>query len=230
MAFCTSYAHRGALDQSSLEPWTLIHSDLSAEGAQYWKKNVQERYLNSPYQGDNDFGQSIKDGKRLVVYNVWRPVKIVEDNPLAICYWDSLRPGDKTDHKLKPTSHSTAIQTWKYEEHQKWAFLSNQKPEEAFVFMQHDSHGKGGHGINVPHASVILEGQEDKPSTRQSYEFKIAVIMDDQPGFLHKLFSCFSFAFKEPLNQKQGKTNQALKIKVWPSSHEINLVGLPKPE
>ncbi|EGG10089.1 uncharacterized protein MELLADRAFT_30138, partial [Melampsora larici-populina 98AG31] len=118
---------------------------------------------------------------RLVVFNVWRPVKIVEDNPLAICYWDSIKEGDTSEFVLEPTSRANAIQTWNFKDHQKWAYLSNQKPEEAFVFMQHDSKGKGGHGVNVPHASVVLQGQEGKPSTRQSYEFRIAVIMDDEP-------------------------------------------------
>ncbi|KAH9817848.1 hypothetical protein DFH28DRAFT_960935 [Melampsora americana] len=209
MAFCSSYGHRGATDQFSLEPYSLIHSDLSAEGAKFLKAQLQERYLNSPHKGDQEFGKSIKDGKRLVVFNVWRPVKIVEDNPLAICYWGSVRAKDKMEFGIQPTSHENAIQTWKYRDHQKWVYLPNQKPEEVFVFMQHDSHGKDGHGTNVPHASVVLKDQEGKPSTRQSYEFRIVVIMDDEPvienqiltqdsnqtGYLQNLFSWFSQKF-----------------------------------
>ncbi|KAH9817853.1 hypothetical protein DFH28DRAFT_1106135 [Melampsora americana] len=191
MAICFSYADRGASDEDSLGPYSLIHSDLSIKGAESLKEELERKYIKSPYKRDRKFGQSIKDGKRLVVFNVWRPIKIVKDNPLAICDWNSIKEEDKMEFGLKPTSHGNAIQTWKYGDHQRWVYLPDQKPEEVFVFIQHDSHGKDGHGINVPHASVVLKGQEDKPSSRQSYEFRIAVIMKDsnEPGLLQKLLS-----------------------------------------
>ncbi|KAH9817852.1 hypothetical protein DFH28DRAFT_129374 [Melampsora americana] len=157
----------------------IIHSDLSPKGANYLKKELKEYYYY-PLTDSDEFRKAVEDEKRVVIFNVWRPVQIVKDNPLAICDWKSLKKTDALNSEITPTNLNNAIQPWNYKGHQKWVYVPNQKPEEVFVFIQHDSHGKGGHGINVPHASVVLKGQEDKPSTRQSYEFRIAVIMDNE--------------------------------------------------
>ncbi|EGG10090.1 uncharacterized protein MELLADRAFT_30944, partial [Melampsora larici-populina 98AG31] len=109
---------------------------------------------------------------RVVVFNVWRPVKVVEDNPLAFCDWKSLKKTDLPDLEIEPTDLMNSVQPWKYGSHQRWYYMSHQKPEDVFVFVQHDSKGQGEHGMNVPHAAVVLKGQENKPSTRQSYEFR----------------------------------------------------------
>ncbi|KAH9813489.1 hypothetical protein DFH28DRAFT_341813 [Melampsora americana] len=193
--FCYSFGHRGGPGTESKGFLPIIHSDLSPEGATYWTQELKEHHHYSITDSD-EFRKAVVDEKRLVIFNVWRPVQIVKDNPLAICDWKSLKKTDALNLKFTPTDLNNAQQAWKYAAHQKWGYVPNQKPKEVFVFIQHDSHGKDGHGMNVLHASVVLEGQQGT-FTRQSYEFRIAVIMTDsnQSGLLQKLLSWLSSRF-----------------------------------
>ncbi|EGG04541.1 uncharacterized protein MELLADRAFT_30168, partial [Melampsora larici-populina 98AG31] len=104
------------------------------------------------------------------ILNVWRPIHAVQDNHLGFCKWDSLVKEDAVEANIKPDGSWNSLQAWKYRKDQKWFYLSEQKPHEAFVFMQHDSRAPDGHGINVPHASFNLEKDADKPPTRMSFE------------------------------------------------------------
>ncbi|EGG11157.1 uncharacterized protein MELLADRAFT_33473 [Melampsora larici-populina 98AG31] len=121
----------------------------------------------------------MKKRKRVLILNVWRTLETVKDNPLAICDWRSLKKEDALEFRVRPTHIGNSVQAWSYGPHQRWFYLPNQEPHEVYVFMQHDSHGEGKHGINVPHTSIILDGQENDTPTRISYEFRIAALMDD---------------------------------------------------
>ncbi|EGG06785.1 uncharacterized protein MELLADRAFT_30159, partial [Melampsora larici-populina 98AG31] len=87
------------------------------------------------------------------IYNVWRPIRRVHDIPLGICKWDSVSQEDVLDWGILPTYVANTVQAWKYRKGQSWFYLSKQRPDEVYVFMQHDSRAPNSHGINVPHAS-----------------------------------------------------------------------------
>ncbi|KAH9810554.1 hypothetical protein DFH28DRAFT_489201 [Melampsora americana] len=178
-AVCFSLGYRGGPNSESKKPFPIIHSDLSPSGAEWKKQEIQEAFLKSKDPSIYHLGDSIKRGKHLLILNVWRPVETVDDNPLAICDWTSVKKKDAHKFKVTPSHIGNAIQAWKYQPHQKWFYLSNQKPHEVFVFMQHDSHAQDKHGMNVPHASMIMSGPGSGIPTRTSYEFRIAVVLDD---------------------------------------------------
>ncbi|EGG08056.1 uncharacterized protein MELLADRAFT_105377 [Melampsora larici-populina 98AG31] len=177
----------GFRDLTKLGPMNsapVIHSDLSPEGAA-WKKFVtQNRLFGSTDPDQIKFAKHLKEGKDVVILNVWRPIRTVKDNHLGFCKWDTLLKEDALPRNIKPTEASNALQPWKYRPGQRWYYLSEQQPDEAFIFMQHDSTARDGHGINVAHASINLKGHKD-PFTRASFETKVMVIVD--PPIIRRL-------------------------------------------
>ncbi|EGF98195.1 uncharacterized protein MELLADRAFT_30153, partial [Melampsora larici-populina 98AG31] len=112
------------------------------------------------------------------IINVWRPVHAVQDNPLGLCKWNSLLPEDTLQAKITPTTAENSMQAWRYREGQDWFYLSKQQPSEVYAFMQHDSRGENGHGVNVPHASFTLTEDREKTFTRISFECRVIAIVD----------------------------------------------------
>ncbi|KAH9811631.1 hypothetical protein DFH28DRAFT_433480 [Melampsora americana] len=160
------------------EPFPVIHSDISPEGAKFFRGILQEQFLTTKNQRVVQFGKYLEEGKQIAVYNVWRPIHVVKDNPLGLCKWDSLLPEDALPSKIKPTNADNAIQAWNYREGQEWFYLNEQRPDEVYVFKQHDDRAQDGHGINVPHASFSLVEDQDKVSSRISFECRVIVIVD----------------------------------------------------
>ncbi|EGG02997.1 uncharacterized protein MELLADRAFT_109728 [Melampsora larici-populina 98AG31] len=158
---------RGNFDSESRKIVPIIHSGMSPEGAKILKEHFQDQWLNL---GDTEmiqFGKYLEKNKDCAIVNVWRPIQTVENNPLGLCKWNSLAEEDVLDFGVKPQSASTTVQPWEYKAHQEWFYLSEQKPDEAYVFMQHDSRAKDGHGINVPHASFRMKDDNPESHTRQ---------------------------------------------------------------
>lgn len=156
---------------------SVLHSDFSARGAKWKKSVIGDRLLRSSDPGQVKFGKHLKEGKDVLILGFWRPIRTVEDNHLGFCKWDTLLKDDALPTKFEPTRSLNALQPWQYRSDQKWFYLSKQEPDEAFIFMQHDSTAKDDHGVNVPHASFNLEGHEG-PFTRASFETKVIVIVD----------------------------------------------------
>lgn len=161
----------------STGPAPVIHSDMSPKGAEFIKGLARNTFLTSTDPSEIRFGKYMREGKNIAILNVWRPIRIVQDNHLGFCKWDSLVKEDALDFGIKPSEPFNSLQPWRYREGQQWFYLSEQEPHEAFVFMQHDSTAPDGHGINVPHASFELEKDADKPPTRMSYEARIVAIL-----------------------------------------------------
>ncbi|KAH9813488.1 hypothetical protein DFH28DRAFT_341796 [Melampsora americana] len=216
--FCYGASHTGGPATESKEFVPIIHSDLSPEGAKYWTQELKEHYHYSLTDSD-EFQKAVVDEKCLVIFNVWRLVQIVKDNPLAICDWKSLKKTDALNLKFTPTDLNNAQQAWKYAAHQKWGYVPNQKPKEVFVFIQHDSHGKDGHGMNVLHASVVLEGQQGT-FTRKSYEFRIAVIMDNE-----SLMEEEPAMVAKPVKEEQSVKENASAMEEEPPMEDSNKQG-----
>ncbi|EGG03098.1 uncharacterized protein MELLADRAFT_65847 [Melampsora larici-populina 98AG31] len=176
----------GFRDHTSPEtpkPVSAIHSDLSAEGAEFAKQLTQAILLSSEDPEEYKFGRYLQeDGKNVVIVNVWRPIHTVQDHHLGICKWDSSLKEDAMRWRLEPSNLDNALQPWRYREGQSWWYLSDMRPDEAYVFMQHDSRAKeDGHGINVPHASFTFKKDANKPSTRMSFESSVIAIIKSSP-------------------------------------------------
>ncbi|KAH9807415.1 hypothetical protein DFH28DRAFT_81757 [Melampsora americana] len=178
LAICIQSAFRGPVGEESDYPIPIVHSDMSLEGAQWIKTYFQNQFLQSENQDKIQFGKYLQENRDFVILNVWRPIYTVPDNPLGLCAWNSLSKEDIMDISVKPTSASTATQGWKYHKDQKWFYLSNQDPDEVYVFIQHDSTAIDGHGINVPHAAFIMAKDDFKAQQRTSIECRVMAFVD----------------------------------------------------
>ncbi|EGG05453.1 uncharacterized protein MELLADRAFT_64152 [Melampsora larici-populina 98AG31] len=176
IAFGSVYRDASSVGTNEIIP--AIHSDMSPEGAIYFKTGFQQKLLASKDPSEVKFGQKMKKGKDVMILNVWRPLKIVQDNPLGICKWSSLLKQDAInfDRKIEATNALNSFQAWKYREGQQWFYISQQTPDQAYIFVQHDS--RDGHGINVPHASFTLEDKQARKPTRISFETRIVALVD----------------------------------------------------
>lgn len=156
-----------------------IHSDMSSQGAAFWKGKLREKLSESKERDQVEFLKNLKQGKDVVIYNVWRPLITVQDNHLGLCKWDSLLKEDamKFNQNIKSTHFTNSFQPYKYREGQQWYYLSHQKPDEVFVFVQHDSRADRD-GMNIPHGSFRLPEDHKEQPTRMSYETSIMAIIE----------------------------------------------------
>ncbi|EGG03097.1 uncharacterized protein MELLADRAFT_65846 [Melampsora larici-populina 98AG31] len=166
--------------RGSQKPYRVMHSDMSPRGAEFIKSSMILPFCETSDDEDTKaFGQHMAQDKRVVIFNVWRPLREVGRDPLALCDWQSLSDQDAWGIVNHPTDTGSSIQAWKYNEHQKWFYLDKQKPNEVFVFVQHDSSAPAGHGMNTPHAApYIYETRREAP--RISYECRIVAIVGSE--------------------------------------------------
>lgn len=152
----------------------MIHSDISPEGVS-WTKNLAALMLSFPRDQEKfEVASRIREGAQVAIYNVWRPLETVHDNHLGFCKWDPQLKEDALKSFINPQKALDALQPWRYSERQKWFYLSQQEPHEAYIFKQHDDRAADHHGVNVPHASFHLQGERG-PQRRKSFEVKIFV-------------------------------------------------------
>ncbi|EGF97657.1 uncharacterized protein MELLADRAFT_69855 [Melampsora larici-populina 98AG31] len=210
-AFAFGGGYRDHTSPGSTRPVSRIHSDMSLEGAQWWKTLAHTLLSGSRDPKKVDFAKSILDGENVVIYNVWRPLDTVRDNHLGFCSWDSLLEEDALQSYPNPSNAGDALQPWRYREGQQWFFLSKQKSHEAFIFKQHDDGARDKHGVNVPHASFNLEGDQGPP-TRKSFEVKVIAIIDPppitkSPSRLRKHIKSFSTQFNRMTSRNIDERN-----------------------
>ncbi|EGG04202.1 uncharacterized protein MELLADRAFT_65053 [Melampsora larici-populina 98AG31] len=199
LAYSSTFRHYES--EKAKKPISVIHSDMSAKGAKYTKKEIKKRFLTSENPMEVELGNLLKKGQNnVMLLNVWRPLRVVQDNHLGFCKWSSLSRRDRLDWGIKPTNPHNSLQAWKYSKSQQWFYLSKQKQDEVFVFLQHDSKAKDHHGINVPHASFNSKSDLGQSRTRMSFESKIVVVFESPTNEgrfskLHKQIDSFFSQF-----------------------------------
>jgi hypothetical protein len=126
------------------------------------------------------------DGPRWAMFSVWRPIKPVKRDPLALSDCRTFPKEDYVDFAvLFPTgvddgsvSHRESVFLAYGSEKHEWHWISNQEPEEVLIIQLFDSEAeKNGLGVagGVMHSSVELEGTEDEEA-RESIEVRCTVI------------------------------------------------------
>lgn len=110
---------------------------------------------------------------RVLAINVWRPLKTITKDPLAVCDWTSVNP--KSDwianrlvfphgwHELGKVAHS---------EKHKWYYLNRQKPNEPLVFKQFDSDEVEKGCYTLAHSAFVDPDYVDD-NARESIEIKM---------------------------------------------------------
>ncbi|KAE8443928.1 hypothetical protein EG329_001238 [Mollisiaceae sp. DMI_Dod_QoI] len=81
---------------------------------------------------------------RLRIINSWRPLKPVEDSPLAFCDYYSIAHSALVAADRVSPEYCGEVYYLKFEAEQQWYYLSKQKPDEISVFLSFDSHPNSG--------------------------------------------------------------------------------------
>jgi hypothetical protein len=119
---------------------------------------------------------------RWAFVNVWKPLKTVLREPLALCDGNTVRRGDlrpvKYDQQAKDGREAFQSELYylNYKPDQKWYWPREQEPNEALVFKQFDS-AMDGRARVVPHTAI--KTPDDRGDPRESVEFRSLVVWED---------------------------------------------------
>lgn len=181
-------------------PAPKIHIDFAPSGARQHIRNyhpvmteaatgivaAEDRLLAE----GKDLAAEYKDseGPRWALYSIWRPLKRVKRDPLALGDPKTFRDSDFVSCNIRmpylgrpgvEDAHDSESYVARYSEGQKWYWIQEQEPEEVLVIGLWDSSveepGKLGFGGTF-HSSVDLEGAENEQEPRESLELRCLAI------------------------------------------------------
>jgi hypothetical protein len=144
-----------------------VHTDLT---------NASSRYLlNNVIDDEEEVERLLKC--RYIVVNVWRPIKQIFKDPLALCDWRTVNP--ETDIFNDRRIISGGVLEFGrpiFNEKHQWYYLSGQQPDEPLLFKQLDSNPETN--ITLPHSAFVDPKYVGHPP-RESIEFKIFAFFTD---------------------------------------------------
>lgn len=114
---------------------------------------------------------------RPVFVNVWRPLKPIQRDPLAVCDWASVdAAADRVPLRFTFPSGWSELAKWRRRDGHRWVYLSGQTPEEPLVFVQWDS-AAGPGGKTVAH-SAFEDAEFADAEARESIEIKMVAFVE----------------------------------------------------
>lgn len=146
-------------------PAHSVHSDFTPAGA---LKN-----LESVIPDAAEREELLK--RRILAINVWRPLKTVQRDPLAVCDWATLNwQEDRITNRMVLPHGWHELGKYAFRESQGWYYLSEQQPQEALIFTQFDSESEQAEegGMTLPHTAFVVPDTETLPA-RESIEIKM---------------------------------------------------------
>ncbi|GJC96391.1 GA4 desaturase [Colletotrichum higginsianum] len=127
---------------------------------------------------------------RVLLVNVWRPLKTITRDPLAFLVPSSIRPEERHAQIFSRPADTFKVfgegagdywlDTASYAEHHEWVFLGHQQPDEPVMFLQWDSEGvnRFESKMSVFHSCFEDSEYEDHPESA-NMELKCLVFFDD---------------------------------------------------
>ena len=136
------------------------------------------------------FGEEVaktvtKSGRRFMAFSIWRPIKTIRRDPLAICDARSVRAKELVplkrlypDGKRGENVVVKAAEDIRMECQHKWYWMSEQTPDDVLmikIFDSEDEDWESGGTVRVgPHCSFHLDGSEGE-HVRESIEVRVVV-------------------------------------------------------
>ncbi|RHZ65498.1 uncharacterized protein CDV56_106849 [Aspergillus thermomutatus] len=144
-------------------PAHSVHTDFTVAGAL--------RHLETEIHDPERLKRLLKS--RAMIINVWRPLKTVHRDPLAVCDWRSTRPQqDIVPYRVIFPQGWNELSKVQYSQDHRWYYLSKQQRDEPLVFKQFDSGQSEGGGCTVAHSAFEHPSMTDY-EPRQSIEIKM---------------------------------------------------------
>ena len=176
----------GLGDQNSrLTPVRSVHIDYTPESARIILRNFNPAVWEAAkdiIEAEDDAAASGAEykGRRYAFLSIWRPLRTVTRDPLAVCdpntidperdlvYHPFKRPSLKGDYLAGPTFlNGTRAQS------QKWYWIKEQKEDEVYFLQFFDNYAeKEGRPLGVPHCSPELLDVNSE-ETRESIETRV---------------------------------------------------------
>lgn len=108
---------------------------------------------------------------------MWRPIKTILKDPLAIADAHSVPDSDLIGAALIYPHRKGETYAVKHNPSHRWYFKYAQRPDEVTLIKCYDSVTEPGIARRVPHSSFIDPAEEDKPP-RESIEVRTLVFYD----------------------------------------------------
>ncbi|KAF1956730.1 hypothetical protein CC80DRAFT_472410 [Byssothecium circinans] len=141
-------------------PAHSVHTDFTSAGALNHLKNV----IKDPEE------RAALESGRILAINVWRPLKAIKRDPLAVMNWETVKTGDIIPTRMIFENSWSELGNVKYSPGHEWVYLEGQTPEEPVIFKQFDS--KAENGMTLPHTAFVDPRWTDE-EPRQSIEIKM---------------------------------------------------------
>lgn len=155
-----------AATASSRGPVQRVHIDQSYTAA----------LSRVPYHLPEEADELVKGRVQLI--NVWRPIKQVQRDPLAVAQADSVAEEDLVPVGLiYPTRNGETLSV-RHNEGQKWFYKSGLTPEEVILIKCFDSK-TDGRARRVPHTAFSDPTAAPNAPTRESIEVRALVFHPD---------------------------------------------------
>jgi hypothetical protein len=144
-------------------PAHSVHSDFSAAGALH--------QLSAIIPDENE-RRTLLAGRVLII-NVWRPLKTIQRDPLAVCDWDTVDvQKESIPNRLMLPTGWNPLGRYVFSPKQRWCYLSGQRPDEPLIFTQFDSDQFDWGGVTVPHTAFV-DPEYTESAARESLEIKM---------------------------------------------------------
>ncbi|KAF2178033.1 hypothetical protein K469DRAFT_600995 [Zopfia rhizophila CBS 207.26] len=148
-------------------PAHSVHTDFTPSGALQQLVTV----LRDPVELER-----VKNGRVLAI-NVWRPLKTIKKDPLAVSDWQSITSSDVVANRMVFPNWWNELGKVNWRDGQRWFYLKEQTPSEPLVFKQFDSKVQDG-GMTLPH-SAFIDPQWEDAEARESIEIKMFAFIEE---------------------------------------------------
>ncbi len=182
----------GYTGKDQVGPARSVHIDYSPNGARQILRNVRSDVIESAadiIEAEDAAilaGKDIAhyDGRRYGMFSVWRPLRKVVRDPVAVCDPSTIDfERDLVEHINKQPSATKgdylaglSMLRGDRAEEQSWYWISDQDVDEVLIFQFYDSYAiREGRPWGAPHGGVTLVGKEDG-QPRNSVEARCVAI------------------------------------------------------
>ena len=169
-------------DFERYKPSTFVHADWNGVRVQKLGSEDDPAIFTNSDTTTQSVKHFIESTQRWSIYNIWVPLKMVVNRPLALCDIHSVKPDDVI-HNLRfkdPDGDQEAaegnILSLKYREHYRWFYYPLMQTNELLIFKQFDSAEGADDFIPVFHTGFkIIDDKELRFPIRESIEVRFLV-------------------------------------------------------
>lgn len=154
----------------SRAPAHSVHSDFTPTGALH---NL-DITVKDPAEVER-----LRRGRVLAI-NVWRPLKTITKDPLAVCDWQSVNAQDEwIAYRFVFPNGWNELGKVVHSANHKWYYLSRQQPNEPLLFKQFDSRATEQGGCTLAH-SAFVDPEFVDAEPRESIEIKMFAFIPEE--------------------------------------------------